>query len=170
MKDSCSSVSKLLEKYFDGEVTEKERSLVGEHLLDCPTCRNALKLMEGLREAIKSPVEEAVEKEDFPWVWEKIEREIRLQEKPTWRESLRSWLDISPLFKRKVWIPAVAAMAILILVTAPILFKKTTSFSGPSVVEYVESEVYNVMVYESEKGKVTVIWLLEGPENGSSTS
>lgn len=170
MKDSCSSVSKLLEKYFDGEVTEKERSLVGEHLLDCPTCRNALKLMEGLREAIKSPVEEAVEKEDFPWVWEKIEREIRLQEKPTWRESLRSWLDISPLFKRKVWIPAVAAMAILILVIAPILFKKTTSFSGPSVVEYVESEVYNVMVYESEKGKVTVIWLLEGPENGSSTS
>jgi anti-sigma-K factor RskA len=170
MKDSCSSVSKLLEKYFDHEVTKKERSLVEDHILDCETCQEALSLMERLREAIKNPIEEAAEEESFPWMWEKIEKGIRLQEKPTYWESFRSWVDISSLFQKKVWVPAVAAIAILLLVTVPLLLKKTPSYSGLSVVEYVESQTYNVMVYESEKAKVTVIWLFEGPEKESPPS
>ncbi|MGZ3495143.1 MAG: anti-sigma factor family protein, partial [Thermodesulfobacteriota bacterium] len=121
MKDSCSSVSKLLEKYFDREVTDKERALVEGHLHGCPVCRNALKSLEGLSAFIKAPVEEAVQKEDFPWVWQKIEREIRSpQEKLTWWQSLRSRLDVSPLFKRKVWIPAVATVVVLLFITAQI--------------------------------------------------
>jgi predicted anti-sigma-YlaC factor YlaD len=68
MKDSCSSVSKLLEKYFDQEVTEKKRLLMEGHLQDCLACRNALRSMEELRTLIKVPVEEATQKENFPWV------------------------------------------------------------------------------------------------------
>jgi len=90
MKDSCSSVSELLEKYFDQEVTDRERLLVEGHLQDCPICRDALTSMEGLRTLIKVPVEEATQQEDFPWVWQKIERGIRLQEKAGWWQSLRS--------------------------------------------------------------------------------
>lgn len=169
MKNSCSSVSKLLEKYFDREVTGEERSLVEGHLGDCPACQEALERMEELGEAIRGPVEEAAEKENFQWVWQKIEREIRAKESVSGWESLRLWLDLSPLFKKRVWIPAVA-MAMLILVTVPFFFKKTPSLPGPSVVEYIESQTFNVMVYESEKAKVTVIWLFEEPEKGSSTS
>jgi anti-sigma-K factor RskA len=161
MKDSCSSVSKLLEKYFDQESSDKERLLVEGHLQDCPACRDALRSMEELRTLIKVPVEEAVQKEDFPWVWQKIEREIPLQEKLTWWKSLRSWLDISPLFKKKVWIPAVATVVVLLFITAQIIFKKTPSYPDASVVEYIESETNNVMVYDLEKPKVTVIWLFE---------
>ncbi|MGZ3604457.1 MAG: zf-HC2 domain-containing protein, partial [Thermodesulfobacteriota bacterium] len=40
MKDSCSSVSKLLEKYFDLEVMDEERLPVEGHLQDCLACRN----------------------------------------------------------------------------------------------------------------------------------
>jgi len=120
--------------------------------------------MEGLRTLIKIPVEEAVQKEDFPWVWQKIEREIRLHEKLTWWQSVRSWLDVSPLFKKKVWIPAVATLVVLLFITSQIFFKKIPSYSGASVVEYVESETNNVMVYDLEKPKVTVIWLFEEPE------
>ena len=54
MKDSCSSVSKLLEKYFDQEVTDKERLLVEGHLQDCPACQDALKSMEGTQDINKS--------------------------------------------------------------------------------------------------------------------
>ncbi|MGZ3558494.1 MAG: zf-HC2 domain-containing protein [Thermodesulfobacteriota bacterium] len=165
MKDSCSLVSKLLEKYFDREVTDKERALVEGHLHGCPVCRNALKSLEGLSAFIKAPVEEAVQKEDFPWVWQKIERGIRSpQEKLTWWQSLRSRLDVSPLFKRKVWIPAVATVVVLLFITAQIIFQKTPSYSDTSVVEYVESQTDNVMVYQLEKPGVTVIWLFEGPE------
>ena len=164
MKDSCSSVSKLLEKYFDREVTEKERSLVEGHLRDCLTCQGELRSMEELRDWVKTPIEEAVREEEFPWVWQKIEREIRLQKRLTWWQSLRLRLDVLPLFKKKVWIPAMATAVVLLFITAQTIFKKTPSYPGPSVVEYVESQAYNVMIYESEKAKVTVIWLFEGPE------
>jgi len=170
MKDFCSSVSKLLEKYFDQEVTDEERLLVEGHLQDCPACQDVLSSMEKLRTLIKVPVEEAVQKEDLPWVWQKIEREIRLQEKLTWWQSLRPWLDLSPLLKKKVWIPAVATIMVLLFISAQIFFKKIPSYSGASVVEYVESGTNNVMVYDLEKARVTVIWLFEGPEEEASPS
>ena len=170
MKDSCSSVSKLLEKYFDQEATDKERVFVEGHLQDCPTCGDALRSMEELRTLIKLPVEEAAQKEDFPWVWQKIEREIRLQKKLSWWQSLRPWLNIFPLFQKKVWIPAVATVVVLLFITAQIILKKTPSYPDASVVEYVESETHNVMVYDLEKAKVTVIWLFEGPGEEAPTS
>jgi anti-sigma-K factor RskA len=170
MKGSCSAVSKLLEKYFDQEVTDEERSLVEAHLLDCHACQDVLRSVEKLRNLVRAPVEEAVQKEDFPWVWQKIEREIRSEKKPTFWETLQSWLQIPPLFQRKVWIPAVATITIILLITIPLLFKKTPSYPSLSVVEYVESQTHNVMVYESENTKVTVIWLFEEPEKETPSS
>ncbi|MGD0916964.1 MAG: zf-HC2 domain-containing protein [Thermodesulfobacteriota bacterium] len=168
MKDICSSVSKLLEKYFDQEVTGEERSLVENHLHACPSCRQALKAMEGLRHLIKSPMEDAAKEEDFYWVWQRIERETRPRERLTWKESILRWLDISAILRRKVWVPAVVTMAILILIAVPFVFKEISFSSTASVVEYVESQSFNVMIYESDKGNVTVIWLLEGPEQEGS--
>ena len=168
MKDSCSSISQLLERYFDRQATDEERSLVERHLPICQPCHERLTLLEELRKAIKAPVDEALKEETFPWVWEKIERGIRLGKKPSWQESVRSWIDLSPLFRKKVWIPAMAAAIVLSLVASPLLFKKTPSSSDRSVVEYLESQDYNVMVYESEKTKVTVIWLFEEEEPSTS--
>lgn len=169
MKDSCSAVSKLLEKYSDQEVTDEERTLVEAHLVDCHACQDVLKSMEKLGDLVKAQVEEAVEKEDFPWVWQKIERGIRLEKKPTFWETLRSWLQIALPFRRRVWVPALAGVAIVLLVTIPLLFKKTPSYPTPSVVEYVESQTHNVMIYESENSKVTVIWLFEESEKETSS-
>jgi anti-sigma-K factor RskA len=160
----------VLEKYFDQEVTDEERFLVEGHLQDCLACRDALKSMEELRALMKVPLEEVVQKEDFPWVWQKIEREIRLQEKPTWRQSIRSWLDVTPLFRKKVWVPAVAAALVLLVITTQIIFEKTPSYPDVSVVEYVESQSDNVLVYQLEEPKVTVIWLFEGPEEDRTTT
>ena len=164
-------MSGLLERYFDQEVTEKESLLVKNHLQDCPACRNALRSMQELRKLIKAPVEEAVRVEEFPWVWQKIEREIRFpKEKLSWWESLRSWLDLSPLLKRKVWIPAVATVVVLVFITAQIIFRKTPSYTDVSVVEYVESQTDNVMVYQLEKQKVTVIWVFDEPGKDQTIS
>jgi hypothetical protein len=170
MTDSCSSVSKLLEKYFDREVTDRERLLVEGHLQSCPACREALTSMEGLRTLIKAPVEEATQQEDFPWVWQKIEREIRLQEKVSGWQFLRSWMDLSPLFKKKVWIPAVATVIVLLFISTQVILKKIPSYSDTSVVEYIESETHNIMVYESEKAKMTMIWLFDEEDQESSRS
>jgi anti-sigma factor RsiW len=170
MKESCSSISKLLEKYFDQEVTVEERSVVESHLQDCSSCQDSLKAMEGLRHLIKAPVDEAYRKEDFYWVWQKIEREIRQEKRPSWEESLREWLNGIPLFRKRVWIPAVAAIAIFLMVFTPYFYKMAPSSSQASVVEYVESQTHNVMVYELEKNNVTVIWLIEDSEKEDITT
>jgi len=169
MKDSCSALSELLEKYFDQEVTDKERSLVDTHLVECHACQDLLKSMEKMRDLVKAPVEEAVGEENFQWVWQKIERGIREEERPAFWETLQRWLQIPPLSKRRVWIPA-AAMVMILLITLPLFFKKNPSYPSPSVVEYVESATNNVMVYESENSKVTVIWLFEEPEMETPSS
>ncbi len=170
MKDSCSAVSKLLEKYFDQEVTGEEKSLVETHLLDCEACQEVLRSMAELRNLVRAPVEEAVEREDFQWIWQKIERGIRSEEKPTFWETLQAWLQIFPLFPKKVWIPAMAVVAIILVITVPLFFKKNSSLLNQSVIEYVESQTHNVMIYESENKKVTVIWLFEGQAKENSTS
>jgi hypothetical protein len=126
--------------------------------------------MEGLSALIKVPVEEATQQEDFPWVWQKIEREIRLQEKISWWQSFRSWLVPSPLFKKKIWIPALATALVFLFITTQVIFKKSPSYSEASVVEYIESETHSIMVYESEKSKMTVIWLFDEEDQGLSRS
>jgi anti-sigma factor RsiW len=170
MKESCSSIATLLARYFDQESSEHETARVEEHLQKCQACQESLRMMQGIRGAVKQPVDEAAEKEDFPWMWQNIQREIRLREKPSFWESLRARVDISPLFRKKVWIPALATVAILVFVMVPTLFKNIPSPSVLSVVEYVDSPSYNVMVYESEKSNVAVIWLFDGQEEESSTS
>jgi hypothetical protein len=170
MRNSCSSVSKLLERYFDQEVTGEESSLINEHLTGCISCRETLRSLVELRDLVKAPVEEAAREEDFPWVWQKIERETRLQEKASWWETLRSSVNLSHLLRKKVWVPAAALAAILIFFTVPLLFKETPLSPDRSIVEYVESPTYNVMVYHPEKTDTTVIWLFDGPEMESPAS
>lgn len=170
MRDPCSSIAQVLEKYFDREAADGERTLVESHLADCPDCRDQLMVLEGLRETIKAPVDGALKGETFPWVWEKIEREIRTETQPSWKDSVRSWLALSPFLRKKVWVPAVATALVLFFITAQIFFKKIPSHPNASVVEYVESETHNVMVYDLEKANVTVIWLFEEPEEETFSS
>ena len=169
MKDSCAVVSELLEKYFDHEATEEERAGFETHLHGCSACRDRLKAMEGLRHVLKAPVDEVYRKEDFYRVWQRIERGIQPDGALPWRASVERWIGAA--FRKRIWIPAAAAIVALVLVLAPSVLRKSPSPYDTSVVEYVESQNYNVMVYESDKGSVTVIWLFEGPEKeGSSPS
>ncbi len=169
MKTQCLSL-KRLERYFDQEASPEERTLVENHLIGCSRCQERLKLMGLLREAVKKPIEEALEKETFPWVWERIEREIQKEQKSSWWETIRLRLDPSALFQKKVWIPALATLLILLFVTAQVFLKKIPSYSEGTVVEYIESPSHDIMVYQLEKQKVTIIWLFEEPENEHFTT
>jgi anti-sigma-K factor RskA len=125
--------------------------------------------MEELRATLRSPVDEAVKEETFAWVWQKIEREIQAREKPSWQKSIRAWLGLSFPFRRRVWIPAVAVALLIVAIGSPLLFKETPSKTELSIVEYVQSDTNNVMVFESERENVAIIWLFEETEGESST-
>ena len=167
MKDSCAAASELLEKYFDHEATEKERVSIETHLSGCSACRNRLKAMEGLRHLLRAPVDEMGQGEDFYRVWQRIEKGIEREEAFSRRASVGRWIGAA--FRRRVWIPAAAAIVALFLVLVPSALRKSPSLNDTSVVEYVESQNYNVMVYESDRGNVTVIWLFESPEKEESS-
>jgi len=170
MKDSCSLLSNLLERYLDHEATAEERSSVEVHLQACPACRNALRMMEEMGHLIKAPVDEAEQEEDFYWVWQRIEKGIRQGERTDWRQYL-VLPEVASLFRKKIWIPVAAVLIAMIVAITPSILKRGPSPSEASVVEYVESESCNVMVYQLDKGNETVIWLFEGSEKeGSSTS
>jgi len=116
MKNSCSSISELLERYFDQEVTSEERSHVEGHLADCRTCRAALTAMEGLKYLIKAPVREADQKESSLGM-AKDRKENQLKEKPSWRETVRRWIDVTQCagresgFLRRLWSRSFLALA-----------------------------------------------------------
>jgi len=156
--------SELLEKYFDQEVTEEERTIVEGHLFQCQACRETLTALDGLRHLVKDPVDKHDQEENFHWVWQRIEREIQRKEEPAWKGFLGRWLDVGLFLRRRVWIPAAAVAVAIVIALTPYFFKESPSSSDLSVVEYVESQSHNVMVYELEKENVTVIWLLDGQE------
>ena len=164
LKMNRSCPSELLEKYFDQEVTEEERTMIEGHLSPCQACRDVLAAMDGLRRLIKDPVDKLDQEENFHWVWQRIEREIQRKEEPAWKEFLGRWLDVRIFLRRKVWIPAAAVATAIVIALTPYFLRQSPSSSDLSVVEYVESQSHNVMVYESEKGTMTVIWLLDDQE------
>ncbi len=170
MKDICSSILRLLNKYFDQEVTPRERILVEDHLKECRSCQKSLKFMEELRSLINLQIREATQEEDLPWLWQKIERGIHLQERPTLWQFIQSWLTSSPFLKKKVWIPVVATLGSFLLISTQIFYKKIPSHPDLSVVEYVESQTHNIMVYEFDKPKVTIIWLFDVVDKDSTAS
>jgi anti-sigma factor RsiW len=170
MNDPCSSVSQLLERYFDRESTDQEKTRVETHLLDCPSCRQALKSMEELSHLMKVPVEEYAGKKDLERVWLRVKRETQFEVKPSWGQVFRSWFGLPALLRKRVLIPAVAAIMLLVFITAYPLFEKSPSLPGQFGVEYVDSETNNVMVYEIEKANMTVIWLFEGPDEEPAPS
>lgn len=158
-----------MDKYFDREASQREQRVVERHLKECPACQKRLKFMGEIKVALRRPIMEATERETFPWVWEKIEREIRFKPGGTIWEAIKKGFAITPFLKKKLWIPAGVLATLLIFLVSFVLFKKT-SFQPPlSVVEYIESKTNNVMIYELENSKVTVIWLFEENEVESST-
>ncbi len=170
MREPCRLISNLLEKFFDQEASDQEKAKVESHLRDCPMCRQSLERMEALRTLIRAPIDQASRNEAYPWVWQKIEKGIKAKARGSVWDSLVPWLDLSFLRRRRVWAPAVAAALLLFILLVPWFYKETPSHPEGFVVEYVESKTNNVMVYELEQVKVTVIWLFEATENGPSPS
>lgn len=170
MKDRCSAVSTLLERYHDQEVTEEERKEIEEHLSECSSCRDLLSRTAEIAELIKLPIHDSSERADFEKAWVKIRREIQKKEPLPWWISVGEWLRVSLFSWKRAWVPAMAAALIALgLIAGPVLLEDRGTLKVFSV-EYVESSNYNVMIYEGEKGNVTVIWLFDPSDEEAPTS
>ena len=139
MKGPCFSVSELLDKYFDHEATDEEKALVEGHLKGCTSCQEVLKSLSKLRNLIKAPVEEALQKEQFEWVWQRVREKIREEEKFTLWESVQSWMNPSRFFQRNVWIPA--AVATLVVITVLLIFPAKSDLTITSILGPLDGKI-----------------------------
>ena len=139
MKGPCFSISELLDKYFDHEATDEEKALVEGHLKGCTSCQEVLKSLSKLRNLIKAPVEEALQKEQFEWVWQRVREKIREEEKFTLWESVQSWMNPSRFFQRNVWIPA--AVATLVVITVLLIFPAKSDLTITSILGPLDGKI-----------------------------
>jgi anti-sigma factor RsiW len=160
MKGACSLSAELLERYMDSEMTDRERGVVETHLAECPSCSELLRSMMEFSAMIKVPAAEHPSNAEYDRLWRHIKNESQKKRAPRF--------DFLGFLRQRIWVPASAVALVLVIVAASLLFKKTTTVPGRFGVEYVESKTNNVVVYEVEKSNVTVIWLLEGPEEDST--
>lgn len=96
----CNKISELLSAYIDGEVTEKEKSLVENHISECTSCKQKLDMMQKTKDILKAtppiPVPETLLK-DFEEYREKSEKEEEKKVVPFYK-NYRVYASIAAVF------------------------------------------------------------------------
>jgi anti-sigma factor RsiW len=114
----------LLNRYFDGELRPARAATVAQHLERCSECSARHQSLASLRGMIDMAAEESGRNVDFEALYGRIERGIREQARPGWRERARVyWRDLSEQRPGQVWVPATgllaAAAMLLVWIGAP---------------------------------------------------
>lgn len=162
MKDQCSDIKKLLERYYDNERSEKEKMEIDVHLTTCTECKRELKSLQGLSVLIREYGTMAAEEETFEKVWHGVKK--RTGEPVGAGLALptnKVWHSVRLLYK-----PILASAFVVLLMLAWLFYPYKTeelpeAKTGLVVVEAVESSPKGVMVFNANDGSVAVIWLFE---------
>lgn len=151
MKDQYSDIKKLLERYYDNELSEKEKIEVEGHLTTCTECKEELKSIEGLSVLIREYGTMEPEEETFEKVWHGV------------REGIVKTVGARLALPYTLLLTAVF---VVLLMLAWLFYPYKTeelpeAKTGLVVVEAVESSPKGVMVFNANGGSVAVIWLFE---------
>lgn len=107
----------LLQRYFDGELSNGSAVEVNQHLESCETCRNRHRSLEKLHTYINMAVEEAAEDVDFDALFGRIESGLEESRQRGKVVSIKAWLESSRLRRPLVLAPvAIAAAAVLFFI------------------------------------------------------
>jgi len=158
MKIQCETFGPRLSAYLDGELPDKERQEVQEHLKTCETCQQLARELQETASILKDTHTPSAEPQvDLTGVWEEIE--ARVDFGPTiWRRMMKR------VWKPVIWVPAVVAAASVALL---VLIRPVPQEQVPmelSRVESVYSQTGSVMVLQTAKKGQPLVWIL--PEAG----
>ena len=158
MKIQCETFGPQLSAYLDGELADKERQEVQEHLKICEKCQQLVREMEETTGILKDMRTQSAEPQvDLTGVWEEIE--ARVDFGPTIWQRIRK-----RVWKPVIWVPAVVAAASVALL---VLIRPMPQEQLPmelSRVESVYSQTGSVMVLQTAKRGQPLVWIL--PETG----
>jgi len=107
----------LLQRYFDGELSNGSAVEARQHLDSCETCRKRHRSLERLHMFVNMSAEEAAEDVDFNSLFGRIESGIEEAQKREKVVSIKSWFKSSRLSRPLVFAPvAIAAAAVFVFV------------------------------------------------------
>lgn len=159
---NCKRAHRLLDRYLDGELAHKAALQVEEHVKGCTQCGNYLKSARSIGQAIKaSALVTRAETALSDRAWAHVKAGIESRERLSPGSRLLAWWRWLTFYPRPVWASAFAAAALVVaLVTTNTARHQSTKLAHP-VVEYVESQSSQVMVFMPEQSPITVIWFFE---------
>jgi negative regulator of sigma E activity len=125
-------MEKSLSRYFDGEMSEREKEKIEKMLAEDDELKARLKEMQRLGDLIRMPIQSAAGEVSFDGLWNKIEIEIeRIENRPTlWQ---RVWVLFSELFTYHRYAFAGTIATIVLIITAALLFSTWRPNPEPSI-------------------------------------
>lgn len=104
----------LLQRYYDGEVEDRQASEVRTHVESCDHCTSRMASLTKLHGMMSAAADEFGDSVHSEALFARIEQGLRAAPAPGLGERLRLWWEdmLEPLQPRGMWVPAVAAVGI----------------------------------------------------------
>ena len=113
----------LLERYHDGELSDRQRQQVEAHLERCPEDRAALARIESLSSVMDTAFEEQLSQVSFEGFEKRVMNSLERTERASGMERFKVWMSEVFEHRRRVWVPsaALAGAAAAMLLVIPLL-------------------------------------------------
>ena len=155
MKDICINISKVLERYLDGELSPRKVAKVEAHLKECRLCQGRLAELKEVGSLVRASLEEHASDERVQGLWTRVEASLGDSGKEP------GWFPWRWVFSFK---PALAMVLVIVAVAGFFTLSRMGSekvpFSSQVTILSLENSGPGVMVFQSAEADLTVIWIL----------
>lgn len=150
---------KLLNDFFDQELTPNESAEMNRHVEDCPLCQKILQHNQSVSTLLVRGLDEALARVDFDTLEEGVLARIDTKRAP-W------WINLgNQLVSKRFYVPAAAVATVIVLFLT--FAAPPAPVAGPSaIINSFEGNVGSVMILETEKSHHTILWFSEKPSPG----
>ena len=132
----CTKIAKLLQGYYDNEVTAEEKQLITQHLESCAKCRKEYELLSALTGNLTNAFkQETAQVEPSPQAWAKISRQLNFGRANNMNNLITRFKG---LFSRQPdWRLSIAgAFLVLLIITVTLMMPSPTEQTSYAEVAY----------------------------------
>ncbi len=151
--------SELINRYYDGELGQAERSQVESHILVCPSCRKILEDLKAISDQYGVHLAHQSVGVNIHETEKRVLDRLRREEAPWWAKAKETFLSKKALFSAT----ATAGVALLFIAVL-----QTPVHDSPSaIVTSVSGDVSSIIILEAPETHQTILWFNERTEGQS---
>ena len=148
--------SKMISRYYDGELGQAERSQVESHILVCPSCNKILEELKAISDRYESHLTHQSSGIDTRETEKHVVDRLFREEAPWWAKLKDIFLS------KKILVSATATACVaLLLITVS---RGPVPDSPSAIVTSVSGDVSSIIILEAPETRQTILWFNERPE------